>query len=122
MLYHRGAIVNRYWLPILSVMLLLTSGCELVDRFNPVPIENVLANPRDYEGRNITISGKVTDSVSFLVIKAFLLTDSTGQIFVVTDRIIPQKGTQLKVTGTIVETFSLGDQTLTVFKEQSLQP
>jgi len=114
--------VNRYWLPILSVMLLLTSGCELVDRFNPVPIENVLANPRDYEGRNITISGKVTDSVSFLVIKAFLLTDSTGQIFVVTDRIIPQKGTQLKVTGTIVETFSLGDQTLTVFKEQSLQP
>jgi len=110
----------RYSLITLLLALLLTSGCDRVSSPLSVSIGKVLSNPRNYEGKTITLSGTVGDAMSLLVIKAFLLSDDTGQIFVVTDRILPKQGEKMKVKGTVVEAFSLGNQTLTVFKEQEV--
>jgi len=41
-----------------------------------------------------------------------------GQIVVVTDRILPKRGEKIKVKGSIAEAFSIGDQSLTVFREE----
>ena len=82
-----------------------------------VPIKNLLDNPRDYDRKTVTIEGKVTDVMSLLVVKAFALRDNTGEIIVVTERILPKKGDTVKVRGRIVEAFSFGDQSITAFQE-----
>lgn len=107
------------WWAIAAILLLCLAftGCNRVGSPISVPIGKVLSNPRNYEGKNITISGTVTDSISLLVIKAFVLADDTGQIYVVTERILPKKGDHVRIKGSVVEAFSLGDQTMTVFKE-----
>ena len=110
----------RCVLMISLVVWLLASGCDQVSSPLSVPIGKVLSNPRDYEGKTITLSGIVGETMSLIVIKAFLLTDDTGQIFVITDRILPKQGEKMRVNGTVVEAFSLGTQTLTVFNENSV--
>lgn len=112
--------MTRYVLMILLLAWLLASGCDQVSSPLSVPIGKVLASPRNYEGKTITLSGTVGETMSLFVIKAFLLSDDTGQIFVVTDRILPKQGEKMRAKGTVVEAFSLGNQTLTVFKEQEV--
>jgi uncharacterized protein YdeI (BOF family) len=84
-----------------------------------VSIKQLLDNPRDYDSKTVTIEGEVTDVMSLLVVKAFTLRDKTGEIIVVTERILPKKGTTVKVKGRIVEAFSFGDQSITAFREWS---
>lgn len=82
-------------------------------------IGHILADPRAYEGKTITVEGEVTDVFSLFVIKYFRLDDGTGAIGVVSDKPLPRKGQRLKVTGQIREAFSLGDTKLTVLLENA---
>ena len=52
------------------------------------------------------------------VVKYFVVQDKTGQIAVVSDKPLPRKGTTIKVTGTVREAFSIGDQQLLVLVEE----
>lgn len=101
------------WLKAATVVLLL-AACA-----TPVPIKQVLDNPRKYADRTVTVEGKVDEVFSLFVIKYFTVDDGTGTIGVITDRPLPAKGKTVKVTGTVKEAFSLGDQTLTVLVERS---
>lgn len=103
------------WVLIAAIILCL--AVPACNQIGAVPIGKVLSNPRDYEGQDITISGTVTDAISLFVIKAFVVSDDTGQIYVVTERILPKKGNKVRIKGTVVEAFSFGDQTMTVLKE-----
>jgi len=111
----------RYAFIIILLLSLLASGCDQAGSPLSVPIGKVLSNPRNYEGKTITLSGTVGETMSVVVLKAFQLSDDTGQIFVVTERMLPKQGEKLRIKGTVVEAFSLGNQTLTVFQEQ-IQP
>lgn len=101
------------WLKAATVALLL-AACA-----TPVPIKQVLDNPRQYADRTVTVSGKVDEVFSLFVVKYFTVDDGTGTIGVITNRPLPAKGETVKVTGTVKEAFSLGDQTLTVLVERS---
>ena len=100
-------------------LILILLGCNSSEGIFTVPIKELLDNPRKYENKVITISGNVTDVFSIMLVKTYTLSDDTGQITVVTSRILPMKGEKLKVRGIIKEAFSLGDMSLTVFKEQN---
>lgn len=113
-------MILRRLLPAVGLFFLV-AGCDQVSGPFSVSIGKVLATPRDYEGKTITLSGTVNDVLSLIVIKAFLLSDNTGQIYVVTERILPKQGERVRVKGCVVEAFSLGNQTLTVFKEETPQ-
>lgn len=83
-------------------------------------IEKILSNPKAYEGKVITIEGEVTDQTSFfVVVKFYKLRDKTGEIIVVTKRPLPELRSRVHVTGRIDEAFSIGDQKLLVFVEES---
>jgi len=107
-------------------ILLLTSflfmfslqGCEKSYFESPVPINKLLENPRGHENRVVYIEGEVTEVVSLFVIKYFTVKDDTGEIIVITERILPKKGEKIKVRGRVAEAFSVGDKSLTVFKEE----
>ncbi len=83
-------------------------------------IEKILSNPKAYEGKVVTIEGEVTDRTSFfIVLKFYKLRDRTGEIIVVTQKPLPEVRSKVHVTGKIDEAFSIGNQRLLVFVEES---
>ena len=107
----------------LLLLLLITGmpfflfGFDFSFLYLSTPIKSILDNPREYEGNTIAISGDVTDVYSFFVIKSFALRDKTGEIIVITERILPKKGASIKVKGRVIDAFSFGDKSITAFKE-----
>lgn len=89
-------------------------GCE---GLFSTPIKEIIDNPRQYDGRQVTVSGEVTDVFALLVIKSFTLKDSTGQITVITNRALPKPGSKMGVKGTVREAFAIGDRQLIVIIE-----
>ncbi len=107
---------TRLSVRVMSAMLamMLIAGCgSLV----ATPIKKILDNPRDYSGRTVRVTGEVTDTFSLLVIKYFMVKDSTGEITVITTKPLPQRGSAITVKGTLNEAFSLGDRKLVVIVE-----
>ncbi|NJD55653.1 MAG: hypothetical protein FIA94_04510 [Nitrospirae bacterium] len=103
-----GRVLNA----VLACMLI--AGCSSL---MSTPIKNILDNPRDYSDKTVKVSGEVTEVFSLFVIKYFVVKDSTGEIIVVTPRPLPRKGSQITVTGTVREAFSLGDKQVIVIVE-----
>jgi len=83
------------------------------------PIGKIQDGPRDFDGKAVTVKGTVTDSANLLFMKYFVLKDGTGEIHVITERIIPRKGETVTVKGKVQEAFSLGDQRLIVIVEST---
>jgi len=93
------------------------SACDYFDRLGATKINNILDHPRDYENKDVTVRGTVTDAASFLLVKFFEVDDGTGTIKVVTGRVLPQKGEKITVTGRM-ESIELGPQRLIVLREK----
>jgi hypothetical protein len=98
-----------------GLLILTLTACSALF---PTQIDKILANPRDYADKKVTISGTVTDTFSFLVVKYFTVTDDTGEMTVVSQKPLPEEGSTVKVTGTVKEAFSLGDQRMIVLIER----
>ena len=80
-------------------------------------IGDITGHPRDYAGKEVTVSGEVTEVFSLLILRYFTVRDGTGEISVVTDRPLPAKGEKIKVKGIDKEAFSLGPQSTLVLVE-----
>ena len=98
----------------ICVIVLAIVACESVVT---TPIKKIIENPRDYNGKSVTISGEVTEIFSLFVIKYFVVKDKTGEIVVVTERPLPKQGSKIKMKGTVEEAFSIGDKQLIVIVE-----
>lgn len=107
--------IRRVGLAILFSSLIL-SGC---DKLFSTSIGKILADPRAYAGKTVTLSGEVTQIFSLIFIKYFRLRDETGEIVIVTDKPLPKVGAKIRVKGTVQEAFSIGDQQLIVIVEKS---
>lgn len=107
------ATLLRVIFPI-ALTALFAAGCAL-----RTEIRQILADPRAYEGKLVTVDGEVTNAFSLVFIKYFELNDGTGTLGVVSDKPLPAKGQRLKVTGEVREAFSLGDRNITVLVEKS---
>jgi hypothetical protein len=96
---------------LLSLIIVL-AGCTTV-----TPIKKILDNPRDYSEQTVTISGTVTEVMGLVFLKYFVVRDKTGEITVITIRPLPNKGSEIRVTGTVREAFALGDKQAIVIVE-----
>jgi len=94
--------------------LLLLAGCN---GMLSTPIGDLVKSPRKYDGKHLKISGTVTEKNSFLVAKYFVLKDKTGEIRVLTTRVLPNVDDKVEVRGRLEEAFSLGDFSTLVFIE-----
>lgn len=101
---------------ILPGCLLLLIGCGSLGSTN---IGDIVKDPRQFDGRIITVSGQVTDSENILILKYFMLSDATGQILVVTQRPVPRIGQKLKVKGRVNQAFSIAGKSLVVIVEET---
>lgn len=99
---------------ILSVFALFLVGCELDT------IEEVKQDPYQFEDETARIGGQVTQQLSILNYGIYEVEDSTGTIFVVSEKGVPSRGARVEVEGNTVNGFSLaGTDYGTVLMETS---
>ena len=110
---------------IVSVLMVLAIGGGAWYYFSSTrhtKIESILSNPKEYEGKEVTVEGEVTDRTAFFtVMKFFRLKDKTGDIIVVTKKTLPEVRSTVRVKGRIDEAFPVGDQKLVVFAGESVE-
>ena len=95
--------MNRVGLVLFFV--LLDAGCsESVS----LPIGHVIADPGRYGEQTVELEGEVTDAVGLLSLGVFTLSDSTGEITVLTANGLPAVGAHLKVRGDVLSGITLG--------------
>jgi hypothetical protein len=93
-------------------------GCDSFNKLTATKIRDILDHPRDYENKDVTVSGTVTGASSFVFVKFFDLQDDTGSIKVVTNRVLPQTGEKIRVTGRM-ESIEIGPQRTIVLRERN---
>ncbi len=103
----------KFWSVAIISMLLLIACTRTVQ------IKSIIDNPREFADKKVAIEGEVTGAFSLFIVKYFLVNDGTGEIGVVSEQALPNKGQKLRVTGTVKEAFSLGDQTMTILIEEN---
>jgi len=98
-------------IPLLFIVLFV--GCQ-----KGVTIKEVTDSPRKYEGKIITIKGKVENTFSLFLIKYFELSDVSGaRIRVITKRTLPKEGEFVSVRWKVSESFTIGNENVTMFFE-----
>jgi aspartyl/asparaginyl-tRNA synthetase len=102
----------------LVLLVLACASCGI----GTTKIGDITGHPRDYAGKEVTVSGEVTDTFSLFVVKYFVLRDSTGELTVITDRPLPAKGEKIKIKGVVKEAVSIGTQTALVLVEGTEKP
>ena len=83
------------------IAVLGSAGCA------SVTVNKVLADPGRYRDLDVSVSGEVTDSFSFMSRGAYRLKDETGQLWVVSDGGVPRNGARVVVKGKIREGYNL---------------
>jgi len=79
---------------------LTLGGCDYLP-FGYNPIKEITAAPAQFEGKEVRIKGQVRDPVQFLGLRAFVLTDETGEITVTTSGSLPAAGAEAVVKGIV---------------------
>ena len=100
----------------LLVIALALAGCDAYKKVTATKIRDILDHPRDFENKDVTIYGTVTESSSVIFVKFFEVQDDTGRIKVVTNRVLPQNGEKVQVTGRM-QSIEIGPQRTIVLRE-----
>lgn len=95
------AAFRRLTCASLLLVTLALSGCATT-------VNHVLADPARYRNRDVTVSGRVSDSVSLGGRGAYRLEDRTGSLWVISDVGVPRTGARVKVKGRIHDAFNVG--------------
>ena len=70
-------------------------------------VNNVLADPARYANREVSLAGRVVESVSVAGKGFYRLEDPTGRLWVFSARGVPRKGATVKVKGRIRDGFDI---------------
>jgi hypothetical protein len=91
-------------LPVVALALAVLAGCR-----TSTTISDINRDPARYSGKEITISGQVSDSFGGLGNGVFAVDDGTGRIWVFSQNFgVPADGGKVTVTGQVQQGFSFG--------------
>ena len=91
----------------LFLLAVLLAGCS--PKSVLLPIGDVIADPGRYGEQPVELEGEVTNAVGLLSLGVFTLSDSTGEISVLTGKGLPAVGARLKVRGEVLSGITLGE-------------
>ncbi|MDD5562700.1 MAG: hypothetical protein PHQ91_03220 [Thermoanaerobaculaceae bacterium] len=80
-------------------------------------IGDIQKAPGQWDGRTVTVAGKVTGTHNLLVVKYYQVDDGTGEIAVVTQSALPKEGENVRVKGRVEQAFALGSAHVVVIVE-----
>ncbi len=70
-------MLKRIIIAIVVIIVIGGGAWYYFSRPHHIEIENILKNPRAYEGKEITIEGEVTDRTAFFVVVKFFKVNSS---------------------------------------------
>ncbi len=117
----KAAGMTPLMMGLLVVAILVAGGLGIyawrqIEEAKAIPVADILADLRTYDGRMVHVKGKVTSTMN-LMVKWFELDDGTATITVVTERGLPTIGEEVEVDGQVDELFNLGGISKTVIME-----
>jgi len=98
--------MHRFASLALLTIVMSAAGCS--PKGVSLPIGDVIADPGRYGEQTVELEGEVTDAVGLLSLGVFTLSDSTGQITVLTGKGLPAVGVRLKVRGEVLSGITFG--------------
>lgn len=93
-----------------AIFLMMSSGCA-------TDINQVKQDAELLDNKVVTVGGEVISTTNLLVTKYYKLKDNTGQIVIISNQELPNKGESLRVKGTVHQYMKIGDTNMTVIKE-----
>lgn len=90
----------------LLTIVLVAAGCS--PKSVSLPIGDVIGDPGRYGEKTVELEGEVTDAVGLLSLGVFTLSDSSGEINVLTGKGLPAVGARLKVRGEVLSGITIG--------------
>lgn len=106
--------MKKYSVAFIVLAFLALASCG---NLFPTKIGDIRGNPRKYAEKEVVVSGKVTEVLSLIAFKYFVIKDNTGEMTVITSKPLPAVGQKLTVHGTVKEAFSIGSQNVLVITE-----
>jgi len=100
--------------PALMLGAALAWGCAALFA---TKIGDIQKAPGQWDGRTVTIAGKVTGTHNLLVVKYYQVDDGTGDIAVVTNSALAHEGDHVRVKGRVEQAFALGSAHVVVIVE-----
>lgn len=100
--------------------LLVAAGCG----WGLTPIEKISREPFRYQGRSITVKGRVVGSTLLPEIgrSGVEIEHRGARLLVLTRRSAPRAGEQMRVSGTLEARFDLGDRRAVVLIDEEAGP
>jgi len=89
-------------------IMVMAAGCT------GVKISDIHETPSQYEGKEVSISGTVSETfwLGILSSGAYQIDDGSGTIWVVTNQEPPEKGAKASTKGTVSTAVKIGDRSL----------
>lgn len=96
---------------LLFVVIFLVSGCGIL--FGPTDIYDIKIKSQKYDGEQVSIKGKVVETVRIPLISKglFRVDDGTDRIWVVSQERMPSRGDKVKVKGRVNSGFKIAGKT-----------
>lgn len=83
-----------------------------------VDIKEIKDNIKEYQGKEVTVVGKVTNSVNLGSLKYYEVKDETGKIYVSCKNTVPKEGEEKSVTGTVNQVLKIGIMEVIAIEEK----
>lgn len=97
----------------------LSGGCGHTAPFQKTQkISEILASPSQYQGKDVKVEGKVTESLIAFQFGYFTLSDGTGSIPIIPSSTYPKVGEKVTIKGAVRNSFVIGSAQLTVIEER----
>ena len=93
----------------LLLSLVLAAGLLLTACPQRTSIGNIESNPSKYVGKDTAVAGRVTNSFGIALLGGvYKVDDGTGSIWVLTNRSVPSKNSQVGVKGKVQDGINFG--------------
>lgn len=106
-----------------SIALMIGLGGYLVaSRPTLIKIREIVDHPREFDGNQVSVSGRVTDVFSVLGVGYFKISDGTGTIAILSTKANPKMGQTAVIRGVVRPALAIGDDQLLVIVEAADSP
>jgi hypothetical protein len=95
-----------------SLWLAVIAGAGVLASCGVTPIGRITADPSRFVNRSVRVQGTVTNAYGVLGTGGYQIQDSTGKIYVLSGTGVPNKGSRVEVTGTVMSGMSIAGRSV----------
>jgi len=111
-------VARRLIVATVLAMTLPLGGCDYLP-FGYTPIREITTAPGQFEGKEVKLKGQARGTLSLLGLRAYTLSDETGEIPVVTPGSLPAENAEVAIKGIVKSAVIVGGSSLGLRVEES---